>query len=82
MQVLGVQVDAIERGEDRLEFKKAMNELGIEMAKSEIANTVDEALAIAERLGYPVVVRPAYTRRVKNSCFSWFTSKFSSSMFD
>ena len=53
--------DAIERGEDRLEFKKAMNELGIEMARSEIANTVDEALAIADKLGYPVVVRPAYT---------------------
>ena len=61
VQVLGVKVDAIERGEDRLEFKKAMNELGIEMARSEIANTVDEALAIADKLGYPVVVRPAYT---------------------
>ena len=61
VEVLGVQVDAIERGEDRLEFKNAMNELGIEMAKSEIANTVEEALAEAERLGYPVVVRPAYT---------------------
>ena len=46
---------------NRLEFKKAMNKLGIEMAKSEIANTVDEALAIADKLGYPVVVRPAYT---------------------
>ncbi len=61
VKVLGVQVDAIERGEDRLEFKKAMNELGIDMARSEIANTVDEALAIADKLGYPVVVRPAYT---------------------
>ena len=61
VQVLGVQVDAIERGEDRLEFKKEMDKLGIEMAKSEIATTEDEALAIAERLGYPVVVRPAYT---------------------
>ena len=61
VEVLGVHVDAIERGEDRLEFKKAMNELGIEMAKSEIAETVEEALEIADRLGYPVVVRPAYT---------------------
>lgn len=61
VQVLGVQIDAITRGEDRLEFKKTMNELNIEMARSEIANTVDEALAIADRLGYPVVVRPAYT---------------------
>lgn len=61
VKVLGVQVDAIERGEDRLEFKKQMDKLGIEMARSEIANTVEEALEIADRLGYPVVVRPAYT---------------------
>ena len=61
VQVIGVQVDAIERGEDRIEFKKAMDELGIEMARSEVAYTVDEALAIADKLGYPVVLRPAYT---------------------
>ena len=61
VQVIGVQVDAIERGEDRVEFKKAMDELGIEMARSEVAYTVDEALAIADKLGYPVVLRPAYT---------------------
>ncbi len=61
VKVIGVQVDAIERGEDRIEFKKTMNELGIEMARSEVAYTVDEALAIADKLGYPVVLRPAYT---------------------
>ncbi len=61
VKVIGVQVDAIERGEDRIEFKKAMNALGIEMARSEVAYTVDEALAIADTLGYPVVLRPAYT---------------------
>ncbi|NLG02768.1 MAG: carbamoyl-phosphate synthase large subunit [Clostridia bacterium] len=61
VKVIGVQVDAIERGEDRIEFKKTMNELGIEMARSEVAYTVEEALAIAEELGYPVVLRPAYT---------------------
>ncbi len=61
VKVIGVQVDAIERGEDRIEFKKTMNELGIEMARSEVAYSVDEALAIAEELGYPVVLRPAYT---------------------
>ncbi len=61
VEVIGVKVDAIERGEDRIEFKKAMNELGIEMARSEVAYTVDEALAIADKLGYPVVLRPAYT---------------------
>ena len=61
VKVIGVQVDAIERGEDRIEFKKTMNELGIEMARSEVAYSVDEALAIADKLNYPVVLRPAYT---------------------
>jgi carbamoyl-phosphate synthase large subunit len=61
VKVIGVQVDAIERGEDRIEFKNAMNALGIEMARSEVAYTVEEALQIADRLGYPVVLRPAYT---------------------
>ena len=61
VKVIGVQVDAIERGEDRIEFKKAMNALGIEMARSEVAYSVEEALGIADRLGYPVVLRPAYT---------------------
>lgn len=61
VQVIGVQVDAIERGEDRIEFKKAMDELGIEMARSQVAYSVEEALSIADDLGYPVVLRPAYT---------------------
>lgn len=61
VKVIGVQVDAIERGEDRIEFKKSMDALGIEMARSEVAYSVEEALGIADRLGYPVVLRPAYT---------------------
>ncbi|HHT88586.1 MAG TPA: carbamoyl-phosphate synthase large subunit [Clostridiales bacterium] len=61
VKVIGVQVDAIERGEDRVEFKKTMKSLGIEMARSEVAYTVEEALAIADKLSYPVVIRPAYT---------------------
>lgn len=61
VKVIGVQVDAIERGEDRIEFKNTMNSLGIEMARSEVAYSVEDALGIAERLGYPVVLRPAYT---------------------
>ena len=61
VEVIGVQVDAIERGEDRIEFKKTMDELGIEMAKSDVAYSVEQALEIADELGYPVVLRPAYT---------------------
>ncbi len=61
VKVIGVQVDAIERGEDRIEFKKTMDSLGIEMARSEVAYSVEEAIGIADQLGYPVVLRPAYT---------------------
>jgi len=61
VQVIGVQVDAIERGEDRIAFKETMKKLGIDMPKSEPATSVEEAEKIAAELGYPVVVRPAYT---------------------
>jgi len=61
VQVIGVQVDAIERGEDRVAFKETMNALGIEMARSDVAYSVEQALEIADVLGYPVVLRPAYT---------------------
>jgi carbamoyl-phosphate synthase large subunit len=61
VKVIGVEPDAIKRGEDRLAFKETMTELGIEMPQSKIAESVEEAEAIAYELGYPVVVRPAYT---------------------
>jgi len=60
VQIIGVQADAIERGEDRQAFKDAMNRLGLEMPRSKIAHTVEEAEKTAEELGYPVVIRPAY----------------------
>ncbi len=56
-----MQVDAIERGEDRIAFKETMNKLGIEMPQSSPATSVEEAEKIAAEMGYPVVVRPAYT---------------------
>jgi carbamoyl-phosphate synthase large subunit len=61
VRVIGVDIDAIERGEDRTVFKETMRSLGIEMPRSEAAYTVEEAEQIAEKLGYPVVIRPAYT---------------------
>ena len=61
VEVIGVKVDAIERGEDRIAFKQAMNDIGIPMAKSEPCYSIEEAERIAERLKYPVVLRPAYT---------------------
>ena len=61
VQVIGVPVDAIERGEDRQIFKDTMNRLGIELPRSEIALSVEEAEQIVQRIGLPAVVRPAYT---------------------
>jgi len=61
VKVIGVQVDAIERGEDRIAFKETMKQLGIDMPRSEPAFSVEEASKIAAKLGYPVVIRPAYT---------------------
>ncbi|HPU29537.1 MAG TPA: carbamoyl-phosphate synthase large subunit [Syntrophorhabdaceae bacterium] len=61
VKIIGVQADAIERGEDRIEFKKTMEKLGIPMPKSSPAYSVEEAIKIASELGYPVVIRPAYT---------------------
>ncbi len=60
-RIIGVQADAIERGEDRLAFKETMNKLGIPMPKSELAYSVEEAKKIAHDLSYPVIIRPAYT---------------------
>jgi carbamoyl-phosphate synthase large subunit len=61
VKVIGVQIDAIERGEDRIAFKDTMNRLGIDMPRSKPAYSVEEAARIAQELGYPVVIRPAYT---------------------
>ncbi len=61
VKIIGVQADAIERGEDRTAFKNTMDKLGIEMPKSEAVYTVEDAERVADQLGYPVVIRPAYT---------------------
>lgn len=61
VEVIGVKVDAIERGEDRTAFKETMDKLGIEMPRSKAAYSIEEAEEIAAELGYPLVVRPAYT---------------------
>ena len=61
VKVIGVQLDAIERGEDRQAFKDTMAKLGIDTPRSDIATTLEGCEKIADELGYPVVVRPAYT---------------------
>ncbi|MFC2122361.1 carbamoyl-phosphate synthase large subunit [Bacteroidota bacterium] len=60
VKIIGVQADAIERGEDRTAFKETMNRLGIEMPKSEAVYNIEDAEKVAADLGYPVVIRPAY----------------------
>ncbi len=61
VKVIGVSVDAITRGEDRLAFKETMDRLGIEMPRSKTVTSVEDAEKVADELGYPVVLRPAYT---------------------
>ena len=61
VKLIGVDLEAIQRGEDRLAFKETMDELGIATARSKIAYTVEDAELIATELGYPVIVRPAFT---------------------
>ncbi|HLN56844.1 MAG TPA: carbamoyl-phosphate synthase large subunit [Bacteroidales bacterium] len=61
VEVIGVNIDAIERGEDRIAFKETMNKLGIDMPRSIAVNTLEDAEKAAATLGYPVVIRPAYT---------------------
>jgi len=61
VKIIGVQEDAIERGEDRIAFKETMNRLGIDMPRSAPAFSVKEAENIVKDLGFPVVIRPAYT---------------------
>ncbi|MGD9022843.1 MAG: carbamoyl-phosphate synthase large subunit, partial [Deltaproteobacteria bacterium] len=61
VEIIGVQADAIKRGEDRSAFKETMEKIGLDMPKSALAYSVEEAEKIADELGYPVVIRPAYT---------------------
>ena len=61
VQMIGVTAGAIERGEDRMAFKATMEKLGIEMPRSKTVNTIEDAETAAGNLGYPVVIRPAYT---------------------
>lgn len=61
VELIGANIAAIEKGEDRQQFKDVVEKCGGESARSEIIHTIDEALAAAETLGYPMVVRPSFT---------------------
>jgi len=76
VRVIGVNIDAIRRGEDRQEFKNTMARLGIEVPRSDIATTLEEAMEVVRRIGFPVVVRPAYTMGGTGSGFVYNMEEF------
>ncbi len=61
VEMIGCDLAAIERGEDRKQFNEAMKELGLEVARSGYAYSVDDALNLAQTIGYPLVLRPSFT---------------------
>lgn len=61
VELIGASIDAIERGENRESFKKIVEEVGGETARSEICHSMDDCLGAVQNLGYPVVVRPSFT---------------------
>jgi carbamoyl-phosphate synthase large subunit len=71
VRVIGVNLDAIERGEDRTAFKQTMQKLGIDVPRSQAVTSIEAAESVAEALGYPVVIRPAYCLGGTGSGFAY-----------
>ena len=61
VEMIGASKEAIDTAEDRELFKQAMSEINIDVARSEIANTLDEAITIANDINYPIIIRPSFT---------------------
>src|SRR5215207_8984206 len=61
VQMIGADADAIDKAENRQRFRQAMDKIGLESARSGVANTVDEAFAVLERTGLPSIIRPSFT---------------------
>ena len=76
VKVIGVQIDAIKRGEDRQAFQDTMNKLGIDMARGLIANNLEEAEEAIKEIGLPCVVRPAYTMGGTGGGFAYNMQEF------
>ncbi|MFO7578562.1 MAG: carbamoyl-phosphate synthase large subunit [Pelovirga sp.] len=76
VQVIGVNLAAIKRGEDRETFKETMASLGIETARSDIATSIEGARDIVQRTGLPVVIRPAYTMGGTGGGFAYNLEEF------
>lgn len=61
VEMIGAKKEAIDKAEDRDQFKTAMTKIGLEIARGDIAHTMDESFAILEDLGLPVIIRPSFT---------------------
>ncbi|NJI03224.1 carbamoyl-phosphate synthase large subunit [Staphylococcus agnetis] len=61
VKLLGTELDSIERAEDRERFRTLMNELDVPVPESDIVNTLEQAFQFKEQVGYPLIVRPAFT---------------------
>jgi carbamoyl-phosphate synthase large subunit len=61
VELIGAKIDAIKRAEDRLLFKDAMRKIGLDMTESQLVNNVESGLHFAERIGYPIILRPSFT---------------------
>jgi carbamoyl-phosphate synthase large subunit len=61
VELIGAKIDAIKKAEDRLLFKDAMRTIGLDMTQSQLVNNVDDGLRFAERIGYPIILRPSFT---------------------
>jgi len=78
VKVIGVQIDAIHRGEDRQAFKDTMNKLGIDMPRNGVANSQEDAETILQQIGLPCVIRPAYTMGGTGGGFAYNMEEFRS----
>ena len=76
VELIGASPGAIEKAEDRLKFKEAMTSIGLASARSGIAHTVDEALAVQKLMGLPVVVRPSFTLGGSGGGIAWNMEEF------
>ncbi len=61
VELIGADIRAIRKAEDRDEFKKAMQKIGLDLPRSDMAHTLDEALEVARAIGFPLIIRPAFT---------------------
>jgi carbamoyl-phosphate synthase large subunit len=61
VELIGAQIDAIKVGEDRLLFRDAMKEIGVDVPRSGLARSLEEALSLVQDTGFPAIIRPSYT---------------------